>query len=166
MIKFAKDNSSVKIPIKENENAGFDIYANFDEPFIKLESHKTTLIPTGLFSCFEENLLLKLENRGSNGSKGLLQACGIIDSSYRGEWFVAITNTNNHDWYIMKKEYRDLIPKDFFDVIKNTIYPYEKAICQFIIISLANEKIVEVKLDEIKYSETFRGSGKLGSSGK
>ena len=102
-------------------------------------------------------------NRGSNGSKGLLQACGVIDSSYRGEWFVAVTNTNSVDWYIAKQEYVDSISDD---VMKKSTYPYEKAICQFVMLPVPDIKIVEVNMEEIKNELSNRGDGKLGSSGK
>lgn len=166
MIKFAKKNKSVTIPSKTDTNGGYDIYANFEEPFVKLKAHETTLVPTGLFSSFEKEWYIQFQNRGSNGSKGLLQACGVIDSSYRGEWFVAITNTNNSDWYIIKEDYKNLIPVEFLDNIKNTFYPYEKAICQFVILPVPRVEIKEVTFDEIKKDSSERGSGKLGSSGK
>jgi dUTP pyrophosphatase len=163
LIKFARKNNSVKIPTKTDTNAGYDIYANFEEPFVKLRAHETTLVPTGLFSFFEKEYYAQMFNRGSNGSKGLIQACGVIDSSYRGEWFVAVTNTNSVDWYIAKKEYVDLLPDT---MIKNTFYPYEKAICQFVVLPVPTVEITEVTLDEIKNETSSRGSGKLGSSGK
>ena len=163
MIKFAKKDKSVKIPSRLDTNAGYDIYANFDLPFMKLKAHKTTLVPTGLFSSFDKEYYIQMFNRGSNGSKGLLQACGVIDSSYRGEWFVAITNTNDTDWYIAKQEYVSSLPDD---MIKNTFYPYEKAICQFVILPVPKIEITEVSLDEIKNDISNRGNGKIGSSGK
>ena len=166
MIKFARKNDSVKIPDKIETNAGYDIYANFEEPFIKLKAHETTLIPTGLFSSFEKAQYVQMFNRGSNGSKGLVQACGVIDSSYRGEWFVAMTNTNSVDWYIIKEDYKNLIPTEFLDSIKNTFYPYEKAICQFVALPLLSQPIVEVSLEDIKDDISIRGNGSLGSSGK
>lgn len=163
MIKFAKKNKLVKIPYKSSSNGGYDIYAYFNEPFVKLKAHKTTLVPTGLFSSFDEKYYLQMQNRGSNGSKGLTQACGVIDSSYRGEWFVALTNTNNVDWYIVKEDYMDEIQKI---VKKEVIYPYEKAICQFVVLPVPKVAIAEVSLDEIKNDVTERGNGMLGSSGK
>jgi dUTP pyrophosphatase len=163
LIKFAKKNKSVEIPSKLDTNGGYDIYANFEEPFVKLRAHETTLVPTGLFSSFEKEWYIQFQNRGSNGSKGLLQACGVIDSSYRGEWFVAITNTNNVDWYIAKKDYINALSDS---MTKNTIYPYEKAICQFVILPVPKIEIAEVSLDEIKSDISDRGEGRLGSSGK
>lgn len=162
MIKFAKKNESVKIPSKLDTNAGYDIYANFDEPIVMLPKHKTTLIPTGLFSSFDNGYYIQMFNRGSNGSKGLLQACGVIDSSYRGEWFVAVTNSNDENWYIAKEAYINEIP---IDEAKN-MYPYEKAICQFVVLPVPKIDVVEVKMEEIIGDKSDRGGGKLGSTKK
>lgn len=162
MIKFAKKNENVIIPSKEETNAGYDIYANFEEDFIELLPHTTTLIPTGLYSSFDKNYYIQFFNRGSNGSKGLTQSCGVIDSSYRGEWFVATTNTNNVSWYIVKNEYI----KTHQNLDLKDIYPYEKAICQFVVLPVPNLKIKEVTMEEIKNDTSERGVGSLGSSGK
>ena len=168
-IKFAKCKNGAVIPSKEEENGGFDIYACFDTPFMVLKHQETTLIPTGLISAFDKEVYLQMFNRGSNGSKGLLQACGVIDSGYRGEWFVAITNTCKDDFYIMKKDYVGVIQKnlpELYEYIKNNIYPYENAICQFVIIPVPISKITEISKEEIENYISNRGSGKLGSSGK
>jgi dUTP pyrophosphatase len=160
MLKFAKKNNSVKIPTKEPENAGYDIYANFGEEFFELPAHETKLIPTGLYSSLDEEYYIQFFNRGSNGSKGLVQSCGVIDSSYRGEWFVAMTNTNDKDWYIVKESYMNKHP-----MLENA-YPYEKAICQFVILSVPKLEIKEVTLEELCNDTSIRNDGKLGSSGK
>lgn len=161
MIKFARKSGSVSIPSKLNENGGYDLYANFDEPYAKLKAHHTTLIPTGLYSSFENDYYIQMQNRGSNGSKGLIQACGVIDSSYRGEWFVAMTNTNDEDWFVAKKDFAEQHMKN-----EKNIYPYEKAVCQFVVLPVPKMEIKEVSLEEIQNEKSIRGSGKLGSSGK
>ena len=165
MIKFAKKNGGAKIPSKTPDNAGYDLYACFDKPIFQLKANSTTLVPTGLLSCFGSDYYIQFQNRGSNGSKGLLQACGVVDSSYRGEWFVALTNTNNVDWYIVKNEF---INTPLFSAmnIKDTIYPYEKAICQFVVLPVPKMEIKEVTEEEILNEKSTRGDGKLGSSGK
>jgi len=146
LIKFAKKNNTVKIPTKEEANAGYDLYANFEEPFLELYSHSTTLIPTGLYSSCDEEYYFQMFNRGSNGSKGLVQSCGVIDSSYRGEWFVAMTNTNDCSWYIVKESYI----KKYHNINMKNVYLYEKAICQFVILPVPKLEIKEVSLEEIQ----------------
>lgn len=163
MIRFAKLNSDAKIPSKEEGSAGFDIYACFDEPYLKLPAHKTTMVPTGICSVIPEYLYAQMFNRGSNGSKGLTQSCGVVDPNYRGEWFVAYTNENDEDWYICKKGFieNNSVLKNFIN-----IYPYEKAICQYVLLPIMDELNQEVSADEIKNCSTVRGGGSLGSSGK
>ena len=85
----------VILPNKETENAGYDVYAFFEEEELKIEAHQTKLIPTGLFSCVSEDYVLLARERGSTGSIGMKCGAGVIDSGYRGEIFIAITNENN-----------------------------------------------------------------------
>ena len=92
-VKFAKVRPTAKIPTKRVEDAGYDIYANFEEPFILINPHETKMIPTGIASACDTDYCFVLKERGSTGTKGMAQRCGIIDSGYRSEWFVPITNT-------------------------------------------------------------------------
>lgn len=163
MIRFAKLHEAAKIPSKEKWNAGYDVYACFPEPFRVLPAHTTTMIPTSICSAIPNEYYAQMFNRGSNGCKGLLQACGVIDASYRGEWFVAITNTNDDDWYIIKQEFREDDSK--FQTFPY-MYPYEKAICQFVLLPVPVEEIIEVEPEVIQLDKTNRGSGSMGSSGK
>lgn len=163
MIRFAKLHPAAKIPSKENGSAGFDIYACFDEAYLKLPAHETTMVPTGVCSVIPDYLYAQMFNRGSNGSKGLTQSCGVVDPNYRGEWFVAYTNENDEDWYICKKEFvvNNIVLKSFIN-----IYPYEKAICQYVLLPIMDETNQEVSIDEVKNNRTVRGEGNVGSSGK
>ena len=99
---FAKVRPDAIIPTKDNENAGYDIYANFEEDYIIIPPHKTTLISTGIASAISDKYYLQVHERGSTGSKGIKYSAGVIDSSYRGEIFVALTNTNNVEVVISK----------------------------------------------------------------
>ena len=47
-----------------------------------------------------------------------------------------------------------------------TIYPYEKAIAQALVIPVPKVKIEETTYDELKEITSDRGMGSLGSSGK
>ena len=103
-ILWAKVKEGAKIPTKRVEDAGYDIYACFDEDYIEIKPHETKMIPTGLASACSDDYVFVLRERGSNGSKGVAQRCGVIDSGYRNEWFVPLTNTTNKPLYIVKKE--------------------------------------------------------------
>lgn len=156
---FAKSKSGAKIPTKRLEDAGYDIYACFDEAFLIIEPHQTKLIPTGLHSAFSLDYAMVLKERGSTGSKGIGQRAGIIDSGYRGEILVPLTNTNTKPLVIAKNI------ADFSDD-KYLIYPYDKAIAQALIIVVPKMEIEEINLENLQQISSERGEGKLGDSGK
>ena len=158
-IYFAKVNQKAIIPSKRIEDGAFDVYACFEEEFIKIEAHETKMIPTGIASSFSSDYVAILKERGSTGSKGIGQRSGVIDSGYRGEWFVAITNHNESPLIIAKEEGIE----KFENVI---IYPYEKAICQCIMVEVPKLEIKEIDYKELVKIESIRGVGALGSSGK
>ena len=97
-IIFAKVKENAIIPSKEEENAGFDIYACWDGVEKKdkiIKPHTTKLIPTGIACALPINYYFQVEERGSTGSKGIKKSAGVVDSGYRGEIFVAISNIND-----------------------------------------------------------------------
>lgn len=97
-IIFAKVKENAIIPSKEDENAGFDIYACWDRVEKKdkiIKPHTTKLIPTGIACALPINYYFQVEERGSTGSKGIKKSAGVVDSGYRGEIFVAISNVND-----------------------------------------------------------------------
>ncbi len=158
-ICFAKANDSVKIPSKTEENAGYDIYANFPEDAITIFPHETVLIPTGLYSMFSSDYYFQIEERGSTGSKGIGKRCGVIDSNYRGEWTIVMTNHNTKALCITKDETK--VSNDFV-----IYYPYSKAIAQAVFLPVPKTEITEISLDELLGNSTDRGAGAFGSSGK
>ena len=78
-VKFAKVRPTAKIPTKRVEDAGYDIYADFEEPFILINPHETVMIPTGIASACDTDHCFVLKERGSTGTTGMAQRCGIID---------------------------------------------------------------------------------------
>lgn len=105
---FAKVRSTAIIPTKEKENAGYDIYACFDEDYLVIPPHTTKLIPTGVASAISDKYYLGVADRSSTGKIGIKYSAGIIDSGYRGEIFIGITNTNNVSVIISKLEREEL----------------------------------------------------------
>ena len=101
-VKFAKVRPDAIIPSKRDEDMGFDIYACFDEDYIVINPHETKLIPTGIASACDTDYGFVVFERGSTGSKGIARRCGVIDSGYRNEWFIGLTNTTNKILYISK----------------------------------------------------------------
>ena len=189
---FAKVRPEAIIPTKEKENAGYDIYACFDEDYMIIPPHSTKLISTGIASCVSDNYYLQVHERGSTGSKGMKYSAGVIDSSYRGEIFIALTNTNDVDIIISKYSREELIEfysdddkrkngtylldddrkvylEDYSETNNKTciVYPYSKSIAQLIIHRVHNElETKEISYDELKQIPSKRGTGSLGSSGK
>ena len=158
-IYFAKMKPEATIPSKREEDGAFDIYACFDEPYRLIQAHETVLMPTGLASAFSSDYVAILKERGSNGSKGIGQRAGVIDSGYRGEWFVAMTNHNEKPVVILKE---GQVAPDL-DAI---VYPYEKAVCQCIMVEVPKLKTEEISYEALLDFKSERGTGALGSSGK
>lgn len=159
-IKFAKVRPEAIIPTKRDEDAGFDIYACFDEDYIMLNPHETKMIPTGIASACDKEYCFILKERGSTGTKGIAQRCGIIDSGYRNEWFVPITNTTTKTLIIAKN------PPENSPYSSVTYYPTSKAICQALVIPVPTCKVEEVTYEDLQKILSERGKGALGSSNK
>ena len=166
-VKFAKVRPNAIIPSKRDEDMGFDIYACFDEDYIVINPHETKLIPTGIASACDSGYGFLIFERGSTGSKGIARRCGVIDSGYRNEWFIGLTNTTDKVMFISKLSdeetyesyYRDVMPESF-------VYPYSKAIAQALVTPVPPTEVKEISYDELKMIESERGLGKLGSSNK
>jgi dUTP pyrophosphatase len=163
---FGKVNEKAIIPSKDKENGGYDIYATITDD-VRIEINETKLIPTGLVSAFSSDFVMVLKERGSTGTKAMSQKAGIIDSGYRGEWFVPINNTSRKVILITNhpeekaKQYKDYLDEDMM-----LIYPTSKAICQALLIPVPDVEIVELPATEIKAMVSKRAEGALGSSGK
>lgn len=162
-LKFAKLHEDVIIPSKREEDGGFDINANFNAPYMVIRPQETKIIPTGLISSFPAGHVIVLKERGSTGTKGMAQRAGVIDSGYRGEWLVPITNTNNRPIVILKSTDPEEIKVFERDYV---IHPYSKAICQALLLELPTVEIEECPATEIMADNSLRGTGRLGSSGK
>lgn len=159
-VLFAKVREDAIIPSKDLENGGYDIYANFSDDEVTIRPQTVLLIPTGICSAFHPKFVSILKERGSTGTKCMAIRAGVIDSGYRGEWFVPINNTTNKPITI-SKHVRDTVVTD-----EEIIYPYSKAICQAVFQKVPKLKVKEISLEELKAIPSKRGSGMLGSSGK
>lgn len=166
-IKFAKVRPDAKIPSKRDEDMGFDIYACFEEEYMVIHPHETKLIPTGIASSCNSDYGFVLRERGSTGSKGIALRAGVIDSGYRSEWFVGLTNTTNKTLFITKLSEEDTYVKYYGDIMpKSFIYPYSKAIAQALVVPVPKVEVEETPYEELKAIESERGFGSIGSSGK
>lgn len=164
-IYFARVKDSAKIPFKREEDAGYDIFACVDHPFIQIPAFATVQIPTGISSAFSSKYYFQLHERGSTGIMGISQRSGVIDSGYRGEWFVPITNLNSRTLYIVNSSVaNDFVPSDPWEDC--LVFNGEKAICQAILLPVPKIRIAEVSKEELNKMVSLRGEGCLGSSRK
>jgi len=159
-IYFSKINPNATTPNKREEDMAMDVYACFEEDRMVIPPHSTKLIPTGICSAFDKKWGISLRERGSTGSIGMKVSAGQVDSGYRGEWFVAITNINTIPISIDKEVEKTTITEDFIQ------YPYTKAIAQAKIEEVPVVNIQEIPYDELQEIKSERGKGRLGSSGK
>ena len=133
------------------------------ELYLVIPPHQTILIPTGIATVFSSKWVALLRERGSNGSKGLAQRAGVIDSGYRGEWFVPLTNTNRVPIVIVKKGVK--LPL-IYENSHAILYPYEKGIAQLLMVEVPKLRTKEISYEELLQFNSERGTGALGSSGK
>jgi len=167
-INFAKVHPDAIIPSKDKENAGYDIYARFDNERILIYPGDTIMIPCGIASSFSDGYVMILKERGSTGTKGIGQRSGVIDSGYRNEWLCPITNHNHFKILVISKlpeqeyytKYQDITPEEII------FYPYTKAICQALLLSVPDTEVTELSYEELQKIPSKRQGGKLGSTGK
>ena len=159
-IKFAKTRPDAKIPSKRQGDGCYDLYVCFDEEFVAIPPRSVKLIPTGLCSTFDSNYRIGFRERGSNTKSALFVMAGQIDSSFTGEWFVALYNGNDIPIEITKNVSEVTKEEDFIRV------PYYKAVAQFAVEEVPQVTIEEVDADYIANLKTERGAGMLGSSNK
>ena len=142
-LKIEKLEHCKELPAYQTEGAaGMDIRAAIDEP-ITLGSLERTLIPTGFKIELPHGYEAQIRPRSGMAIKHgltMINSPGTIDEDYRGEVKVAVVN-------LSKDEY--------------TIQPDER-IAQMVITKVEQPTIVPV----LKVSETSRGAGGFGSTGK
>ena len=161
-IKFAKTNPNAKIPTKRLEDAALDIYACFEEDWVEIPPHTSKLIPTGIASAFDPEWAIVFRERGSTGTKNMKINAGVIDSGFRGEYFVSLYNGNDVSVYIAKYLNSEQSPEDPNAIV----YSYDKAIAQALVLPVPEVEIEETSYVKLKSIPSERGSGMIGSSGK
>lgn len=73
----AQVRETATIPSKEEEDAGYDLYADFEEDYIILHPNTVEMIPTGIASSVTDDWVLVVKERGSTGSKAMAVRAGI-----------------------------------------------------------------------------------------
>lgn len=165
IIYWDKLNENAKVPTKRDEDAGFDIYSDSAEDIV-LKPNETKFFSTGLRSAFPKEFWVEIKERGSTGAVGLSVRSGVIDSGYRGEWKIMLTNVNKYP--VVFSHSVDKVTyvkgKIFKNKVKKVIYPLSKAIAQAVVIPLPH---IECRpWDETQVAASERGQTGWGASGK
>jgi dUTP pyrophosphatase len=95
-IIFKKIHKNAVIPSRATESsAGLDISACLDEP-VTLNQGEIKMIPTGLKAqtdCTDVAMLIyPRSGLSSKYGVSLANCVGVVDSDYRGEWFIPLIN--------------------------------------------------------------------------
>ena len=136
------ENNRILPEYKTNGAAGMDLSAAISEP-ITLKPLERKLIPTGLKIELEHGYEAQIRPRSGMSIKHgitLINCVGTIDEDYRGEVCVAVVNVSNEAYIIEPQE----------------------RIAQMVIARVEQAKIEVVT----QLSETVRGAGGFGSTGK
>lgn len=142
-LKVKKLSPNAKLPTRATKHsAGLDLYACIDSP-IMIAAHHRISVPTGIAIEIEPGYAGFVFGRSGLGIRhGLVpsNAVGVIDSDYRGEIIVGLSNHSDMDYFIQ---------------------PYER-IAQLILQPVALPEISESG----ELSDTGRADGGFGSTGK
>lgn len=136
---------TAKIPTKAHDtDACFDIYADINESENKIEilPHQTVLISTGFATDIPVGYSAKIYARSGMASKKKLrpaQGVPVIDSDYRGQWYIPLHNDGDSPQIVEHGE--RIVQFDIQEVIPTNL----------------------IKVEEL--NETERGVGGFGSSG-
>lgn len=148
-LKIALVRPNAKIPeYKTVLSAGADLFACLSDeqmPIVEIKPGETVIIPTGFKTEFDSGYVALIYPRsGISIKNGLAPAnkVGVIDADYRGEWCVALHNHGNMPQVI---EDGDRIAQVIFQEIEHPEF---------------------ISVDESELSDTKRGEGKFGSTGK
>lgn len=103
-LKFKKLDKKAVIPSRATAgSAGLDICACLDEP-ITLESGEIKMIPTGITAEPDsEDVALLIYARSGLASKygvTLANCVGVVDSDYRGAWFIPLINNGKQPFTV------------------------------------------------------------------
>ncbi|HAA43562.1 MAG TPA: dUTP diphosphatase [Ruminiclostridium sp.] len=145
------------IPTYANEgDAGMDVYAAED---VLIEPGETVIVPTGIKFAIPKGYEIQVRPRSGISYKTPLRIAnspGTIDSGYRGELGIIITNTSERNDYPLIEINSDGNKKGTYKIKKGD------RIAQIVL--QAVPRINFVKVDSVKDIGTDRGGG-FGSTG-
>jgi len=160
-IRFKKLIPEAKTPYKAiNIDAGFDLYATSIEEtpdFIQYNTGIAVEIPKGYVGLvFPRSSITKHDLMLKN-------SVGVIDASYRGPIICRFHETKEHLDYVQSDKFIDGTVKHLHQPrLKRNVYNIGDRVAQIVFMELP--KITLIEAEEL--SDTERGSGGFGSSGK
>lgn len=142
-ILIKRSSKDVLIPKYETPgSSGMDVSAYIEEN-VEIQPGEKVLISTGLSVSIPEGYEIQIRSRSGLAFKhgiSVLNSPGTIDSGYRGEIQVILKNSDHHRYEIKKGD----------------------RIAQMVVSEFTKASLTEVA----ELSETERGEGGLGSTGK
>lgn len=146
-IRFKKLHDDVQLPKRQSEEAaGFDLHAYLPEGKVGISPGERRVIPTGFAMQIDPGYEAQVRPRSGLAIKegvSVINSPGTIDSDYRGEVKVGLINHGNTT-YILEPGTR---------------------VAQMVIGAVPRVSTIELE-DDQELSETVRGGGGLGSTGK
>jgi len=122
---------------KRTGDAGYDLYTPVD---VIIDPNSQMVVPLGIKTEFPDYWVALVKDRSSVALRGCHVVAGVVDSSYRGEWKLVLWNLSDE-------------PIGFLTGEK---------IAQFVLTPIINN----LQPKQGKVSESDRGSGGFGSSGR
>lgn len=140
-ICFARLHPNALLPEKRQEDAGYDLFAVTGSD-LALPPYQAVKVPTGIASAFPQSYVAIIKERSGLGAKNIGVRGGVIDSGYRGEWQVVLTNYNDEP----------------------VVLPAGKAVAQFLLLPLASLSVKEISPAELEQYVSQRGASGFGST--
>ena len=134
-----------QLPVISTGNAGIDlrVLTQNNEPSVEIFPNESYIFNTGIKMDIPEGYYVEVVPRSSTGIKKhlrLMNTCGILDSSWKGETLVAVHNFGKEPVIVENNE----------------------RLCQMIVHKVHNIRITEV--DDVGTSD--RGENGIGSTGR
>lgn len=140
-ICFARLHPEALLPEKRQEDAGYDLFTPAKGK-LTLPPHEAVKVPIGIASAFPSDYVAVIKERSGLGARNIGVRGGVIDSGYRGEWQVILTNHND-------------VP---------VVLSAGKAVAQFLLLPLAKLSVKEISPVELKRYVSERGTAGFGST--
>lgn len=101
-VKFKPLKNGAKLPYKATKGSScYDVYAPED---VVLRAGSTQVVGLGFAVQFEEGFEIQIRGRSGLSKDGIITHLGTIDSDYRGEVGIIVTNLNDNDRAILAGE--------------------------------------------------------------